>query len=636
MQDLPLTKFFKYSIIKSYYLIERNAPLRQFLSTISIVLISAMLAGAFASCSSNTSNTEPSAKGETTIGESELTSEAYTTENETYTTESVDHTTESKDHTNESESQGEETTTGTNQEVAIPELPSFSKSMITGDGSAVSFGEGISNDDYLEAISYFISNGFSQYSADTVGNSKRATFTKGDEYYTLVYNSKDCELTMVYSESGALSLPTQWNENSAFKKLCDTSITQHYSSESSGMGYIFRLEDGSFIVYDGGYKSDAKDFLLTLSKLNLNNKIHVRAWIITHDHSDHYAAFNEIAKSYAKRLKIDYVMYSPTTSEEATVLNYYKEQILTDVANFSGAKLISVHAGMTFNILNVKLEILQTPSMLSIHGKLADFNDTSIISRIVSADGSAIMLADACGRSADWLVRNIGDGLKSDIVQVAHHGVETGSIPLYDAISAPMAFWPCDSVLFASQRGEKIKQHIIEAEYSIEHVLHSYGTVTRKLSYRPIAPEAMDIMPTQSNMLSTDVNGYATDARIDNGVLKFDITDPTDPFVVINFENVDMGNKNLIRMVVDAADAKDGYVYVQTNGDTSFTAEKSIIIGNQGKSIDGKTTYLIYLGNITDIEDGIKSLRIDLGSEAGQTVAIYSIEISHLDLSHTE
>ena len=607
--------------------------MKRFLSVISIVLAFAMPTVAFTSCSNTAGNTETSVKSEYYTTESETHNEADVTEGEAQSEAIV---TESEVCTTESETQSEETTTDVIEETTSPQLPTFSKSIITGDSSVVSFGEDISNEDYLDAISYFISEGFSQYSFDTVGNSKRATFTREDEYYTLVYNTKDCELTMVYSESGALSLPPQWNENDTFEKLCDTSITQHYSAESSGMGYIFRLEDGSFIVYDGGYKSDAKDFLITISKLNLNDQLHVRAWIITHDHSDHYAAFNEIAKSFAKRLKIEYVMYSPTTSEESTVINYYKEQIFADVAKFSGAKLISVHAGMTFNILNVKLEILQTPGVLSVHGKITDFNDTSIISRIVSADGSAIMLADACGRSADWLVRNIGDGLKSDIVQVAHHGVETGSIPLYDKIAAPMVFWPCDHVLFASQRGEKIKQHIIEAEYSVEHVLHSYGTVTRKLSYRPSTPETLDIMPTDSALLSTDTNGYATNARIEDGILKFDVADATDPFVVIDLENINLGNKNMIRMVVDAEDAKDGWVFIQTVNDAGFTTAKSIQIGNQGKSLDGKTTYLIYLGNIKGIEDGIKSIRIDFGNEVGQTVEIYSIEAFNLDLSYTE
>ena len=621
--------------------------MKRFLPVTSIALALAILTGAFVSCSNAAGNTETSVKSESYTTESEVYttksethSETDVTESEVYTTESETHSeavvTESEVYTTESETHSEETTTDVNEETTSPQLPAFSKSIITGDGSVVSFGEDILNEDYLDAISYFISEGFSQYSFDTVGNSKRATFTREDEYYTLVYNTKDCELTMVYSESGALSLPPQWNENDTFEKLCDTSITQHYSAESSGMGYIFRLEDGSFIVYDGGYKSDAKDFLITISKLNLNDQLHVRAWIITHDHSDHYAAFNEIAKSFARRLKIDYVMYSPTTSEESTVINYYKEQIFADVAKFSGAKLISVHAGMTFNILNVKLEILQTPEVLSVHGKITDFNDTSIISRIVSADGSAIMLADACGRSADWLVKNIGDGLKSDIVQVAHHGVETGSIPLYDKIAAPMVFWPCDHVLFASQRGEKIKQHIIEAEYSIEHVLHSYGNVTRKLSYRPTTPETLDIMPTDNSTLSTDSEGYATNARLEDGILKFDIADATDPFLVIDLENVNIGNKNMIRMVVDAEDAKDGWVFIQTANDTGFTAAKAIQIGNQGTSIDGKTTYLIYLGNIEEIKDGIKSIRIDFGNEVGQTVEIYSIEAFNLDLSYTE
>lgn len=516
-----------------------------------------------------------------------------------------------------------------------PKLPDASKSIVTGDGSTVLFSSGVTDNDFLASLSYFYSEGFEEYSKDTIGGSQRATFIKGDEYYTVVYSSSLGEFTMIHSESGAKALPKQSDPNAEFEKLCDTTITQNFSKDASGMGYIFRLEDGSFIVYDGGYKTNAKDLLINLTKLCLTDKIHVRAWIITHDHSDHYAAFNEIANtsSYAKRLKIDYVMYSPVTKDEANVVNYYAEKLHADIEKFKGAVLLPVHAGMTFNILNVKLEILQTPAMLSVHNKITDFNDTSIISRIVSQDGSAIMLADACGRSADWLVANIGDGLKSDIVQVAHHGVETGSIPLYDAIAAPMVFWPCNDELLASHRGEKIKQHIIEADYSVEHVLHSYGTVTRSLSYRPTSPEMKDVMPTDNGKLSVDPNGYAQNARVEDGVLRFDIAAPTDPFIVINYESGALDGKNAIKMVVDSEDAKDGWVFFQTFYESDFSEKNAVYIGNQGTSADGKTTYLIYFGNAVNVEDGIEAIRIDFGSEVGQTVEIYSIEAFYLDLS---
>ena len=115
--------------------------------------------------------------------------------------------------------------------------------------------------------------------------------------------------------------------------------------------------------------------------------------------------------------------------------------------------------------------------------------------------------------------------------------------------------------------------------------------------------------------------------------MKFDITDTTDPFIIINYEAGQLDGKNAIRMVVDSADAKDGWVFIQTVNNLGFFADASVQIGNPGTSTDGKTTYLIYLGNIAGIEDGIKAIRIDFGNEIGQTVEIYSIEAFNLDLS---
>ena len=121
--------------------------------------------------------------------------------------------------------------------------------------------------------------------------------------------------------------------------------------------------------------------------------------------------------------------------------------------------------------------------------------------------------------------------------------------------------------------------------------------------------------------------------RIEDGILKFDIADPKDPHIIIDFSNVELGDKNEIRMVVDANDAKEGFVFLKTKVDSGFTSAKGIPIGNQGTSEDGKTTYIIYLGAVAGFKDGLKALRIDFGSEAGQTVEIYSMVISNLDLS---
>ena len=62
--------------------------------------------------------------------------------------------------------------------------------------------------------------------------------------------------------------------------------------DASGMSYVITLEDGRYVIIDGGY-GGAADHHILYNYLKDNNKrkdkkIVIAAWIFTHDHSDHY------------------------------------------------------------------------------------------------------------------------------------------------------------------------------------------------------------------------------------------------------------------------------------------------------------------------------------------------------------
>ena len=62
---------------------------------------------------------------------------------------------------------------------------------------------------------------------------------------------------------------------------------------------------------------------------------------------------------------------------------------------------------------------------------------------MTARDNTVLVLGDASNRSCGYMVHSYGDFLKSDIVQVAHHGYTGGTIPLYEAIDADVLLWPC-------------------------------------------------------------------------------------------------------------------------------------------------------------------------------------------------
>jgi glyoxylase-like metal-dependent hydrolase (beta-lactamase superfamily II) len=80
----------------------------------------------------------------------------------------------------------------------------------------------------------------------------------------------------------------------------------------NGMGYVIRLADGSFIVYDGGYTKRLPELWNVLTTLNGGEEgIVIRAWLLTHAHGDHYAAFRAFAPLYADNVTLETVMISP-------------------------------------------------------------------------------------------------------------------------------------------------------------------------------------------------------------------------------------------------------------------------------------------------------------------------------------
>jgi len=71
-----------------------------------------------------------------------------------------------------------------------------------------------------------------------------------------------------------------------------------------------------------------------------------------------------------------------------------------------------------------------------------NFNATSLIFRITAMGQTFMFLGDADPTSIGILAAKYGAALKSDVVQVAHHGYYGGTKEGYDLIDAPIVLWP--------------------------------------------------------------------------------------------------------------------------------------------------------------------------------------------------
>ena len=271
-----------------------------------------------------------------------------------------------------------------------------------------------------------------------------------------------CEgaVRIVTAKAGEYHLPIS-TPAEGYEKVADTTITQlacDYTRHDYGMGYIVVLENGNFVIFDGGDNRNTNTFMdLLYEKLQALNKrpdgkIVIEGWFLSHNHPDHYCTFAEFCYKYGKEITVMQVLLNTTSngyeynsvSSDRYLQNHMKE-LSDSVAG--GMRFVQVHTGMKFNLCNASFEILHTTEDL--YPQLPFyFNDTSIVWRMFVGGESSIFLGDLAQRGSGAMLAKFGAYLKSDIVQVSHHGYVGATVELYDAIDAPIALWPINQVWY--------------------------------------------------------------------------------------------------------------------------------------------------------------------------------------------
>ena len=514
---------------------------------------------------------------------------------------------------------------------AMPDVSDAVKTYVCGDGMNLTQYENMSESNFIAACNYLTNLRFTKYCSADIGTSLSATYIKNDEYYTLLFAAQSGTFYIGHSDTGASALPAQ---SESYENICETTVTQGYSQNINGMTYIIRLADGSFIVVDGGYVNDAKNLYKTLCSLSgKESGIRIRAWIFSHAHNDHYPAFGEFAINYADNVKLECVMYSPVPEERAYD-KYFNGDILEHIALFDGAKAVTVHAGMTFKMADVTLEVLNSPEYVYKDYESLDFNESSAVYRVKNDNGSVIFLGDCYDKVSRFLLDTYGDGLKSEMMQVSHHGVEQATVELYDMIAPSLAFWPCDEWLLTHERGTTKKQYLLSNESIYEHIIHGYGNATRPLSYKAQPKETVEVLKDGIRVYGSE---SVSNIGVDNGVIKYKVRSANDPYVWFETSGISTAEYNAVKLVIKApsytAFSGSNFYFTCAGDDPSgFSFQRGKLLGPQGTSYTGVHTLIVYLGNTENYEGDIKSVRIDVGNAAGQKIEIRSVEFFWLDI----
>lgn len=231
------------------------------------------------------------------------------------------------------------------------------------------------------------------------------------------------------------------------RKIELTQLSNH--SKTQMMGYIIKTKNDKMIIIDGGLAADTENLINYISEHN--NKVDY--WFLTHNHNDHVTAFTEIAKK--ENIEIDNIYVSLNEKE------WYEEHeksraefssYLIDLLNEENIKpkVKEPTLNQKIQIDGIEVEILgiRNPEIIENPG-----NEQSMVIKFNTGKQSLLILGDTGIKSSEKLLKNQKDKLKSDIVQMSHHGQLGATEELYKQILPKICLWPAPDWLWNNDMG---------------------------------------------------------------------------------------------------------------------------------------------------------------------------------------
>ncbi len=242
------------------------------------------------------------------------------------------------------------------------------------------------------------------------------------------------------------------------KKL---TLTQMQLTDEGGMCYVIRQENDSFIIIDGGmggnsYREHA-DLLFSILKEE-NERPVIEGWFITHFHCDHIDLASGFLLEYKDEIEVKLFAYNHPGHEDHLRDIRREEEWQRAMDAHPDAKRCVLKTGETLDFDSCRVTVLLSEDDEGSAGGRTGQNSISAALTFDFKSGKKfIALGDCDTQRMHQLIDDKSklyrtkEELKSDILQVAHHGIPMGSfdnvrenVDLYKIISPSICFFDVD------------------------------------------------------------------------------------------------------------------------------------------------------------------------------------------------
>lgn len=270
-----------------------------------------------------------------------------------------------------------------------------------------------------------------------------------------------------------------------------------YRNIDCGMCYILQTGGGRVFIIDSAHMNSVEDHLrihAMLKKLCPNRKIVIAGWFFTHGHQDHIAKFMDFVKAEFDDVEIKRVYSGFPALSVAGAENWKQDDKVTmrefeelnDARNWQHIRL---HTGQTFRLDELKFTVLFTYDDIC-EEPLTCYNDSSTILQLEARGTKVVFLGDSNVRSSVELTARYGHGIKSDIVQVAHHGLNDSNAGIYYMLQAKTALYPTAEQYFQKRIDSEANRTVLKL--CAEHYLAGEGTRKFSFPYQAGTSELID------------------------------------------------------------------------------------------------------------------------------------------------
>lgn len=318
-------------------------------------------------------------------------------------------------------------------EIPVLKSSTYSEMVIRPDCSARS---------HATIIAGLKADGFEEHFSAANAALHTAILSNGEEVVTLCRNSVTGELRVMreaakYNNVAPLKKPEAVSGDEVVLSQIGVGAYGHFEDDPMiGMLYLVKLADGRALLIDGGMPCEecADDIYKALESHGIakdgDGKYAVAAWVFTHAHGDHIGAFNCFAPKYSDRVSVEYLLYNfpgdgNVASREADFPAFEKK--IDD--HFPAAKRIVPRAGAVYYFGNATLRVLCSPDLLyTAERRLPYFNNTSITLMLEANGTKTLFMGDGGDAVAAKMLECLAPKmLKSDMVQITHHGLYTNA-----------------------------------------------------------------------------------------------------------------------------------------------------------------------------------------------------------------